>query len=101
MNLLHIPHNRGIRLVKPEQIIRVEALNNYSIIFFDKGQPLTVAKVLHWFEEVLPSAMFARVHRSHLVNKMYMQEISGTNYGTLVLNNGDKISMSWRKKLMV
>jgi two-component system, LytTR family, response regulator len=62
---------------------------------------MVVAKVLHWFEDMLPRAMFARVHRSHLVNKMYMQEISGTNYGVLLLNNGDGVAISRRKKLLM
>jgi two-component system, LytTR family, response regulator len=101
MNLIHLPHERGIRLVQAEQIIRVEALSNYSTIHFASGRPMVVAKVLHWFEEQLPPAMFARVHRSHLVNKMFMQEINGANYSSLLLNNGETIAISRRKKWLV
>ena len=101
MQLINIPHNRGIRLVRAEQIIRVEGLSNYSKIFFTTGQPMTVAKVLHWFEDHLPSQMFARVHRSHLVNKMFMQEINGLNYSNLLLTNGESIGMSRRKKTLL
>lgn len=101
MQLINIPHNRGIRLVPAEQIIRVEGLGNYSKIFFASGQPLIVAKVLHWFENILPPQMFARVHRSHLVNKMFMLEINGTNYSNLLLTNGENICMSRRKKTLL
>ncbi|MEO7312032.1 MAG: LytTR family DNA-binding domain-containing protein [Chitinophagaceae bacterium] len=101
MQLITIPHNRGIRLVQAEQIIRVEGLSNYSKIHFTTGQPLTVAKVLHWFEDHLPQQMFARVHRSHLVNKLFVQEINGANYSNLLLTNGESISMSRRKKVLL
>ena len=101
MQLITIPNNRGIRLVQAEQIIRVEGLSNYSKIFFTTGQPMTVAKVLHWFEDHLPQQMFARVHRSHLVNKMFMQEINGRDYSNLILTNGENIAMSRRKKVLL
>ncbi len=101
MQLIHIPYDRGIRLVPAEQIIRVEGLSNYSRIYFSTGHPMTVAKVLHWFEDKLPAQLFARVHRSHLVNRMFVQEINGINYSTLLLTNGETIAMSRRKKVLM
>lgn len=101
MNFIKIPFDRGIRLLQAEQIIRIEGLSSYSRIFFTTGHPMTVAKVLHWFEDQLPQQMFARVHRSHLVNKMFMYEINGSNYSNLLLTNGDTIPMSRRKKIML
>ena len=99
MELINIPYDRGIRLVEAHNIIRVEGQSNYSKIYFTSGYPLTVAKVLHWFEEKLPGEMFARVHRRHLVNKLFIHEISGAGFKTLVLINGESIAMSRRKKL--
>lgn len=101
MNLVNIPFDRGIRLVQAEQIIRIEGQSNYSKIHFATGQPMTVAKVLHWFEDHLPPQMFARVHRSHLVNKLFVQEINGLNYNNLLLTNGESIAMSRRKKVLL
>ncbi len=98
MNILNIPYDRGVRLVRAEHIIRVEALSNYSKIYFATGHPMTIAKVLHWFEDRLPVQMFARVHRSHLVNKMFVQETNGRNAKNLLLINGENIIMSRRKK---
>jgi len=59
---------------------------------------MTVAKVLHWFQDNLPSQMFARVHRSHLVNKLFMLQINGTKHKMLLLNNGESIAISRRKR---
>ena len=97
MNLFNIPFVGGIRLVQPENIIRIEALSNYSKIYFSNAKPMTVAKVLHWFEDQLPQQMFARVHRSHLVNKMFMSQVNGGKHKTLVLNNGESMEVSRRK----
>ena len=50
MNLIQIPFDRGIRMVQAEKIIRIESLSNYSKIFIVSGYPITVAKMLQWFE---------------------------------------------------
>ena len=97
MNLFNIPYVGGIRFVLPENIIRIEASSNYSKIYFSNAKPMIVAKVLHWFEDQLPQQMFARVHRSHLVNKMFMLQLNGAKNKMLLLNNGESIAVSRRK----
>ena len=97
MNLFNIPYVGGIRFVLPENIIRIEASSNYSKIYFSNAKPMIVAKVLHWFEDQLPQQMFARVHRSHLVNKMFMLQVNGAKNKMLLLNNGESIAVSRRK----
>jgi DNA-binding LytR/AlgR family response regulator len=57
-----------------------------------------VAKVLHWFEDTLPVDMFARVHRSHLVNRMFVESVNGKHTEKLLLLNGEIITISRRKK---
>lgn len=98
LDYIKIPHDRGVRMILPDQIIRVEALSNYSKIFFSTGSHMTVAKVLQWFHLRLPEQMFTRVHRSHLVNKMFIDSIQGRKLNTIVLRNGETIVMSRRKK---
>lgn len=99
MSLLMIPYDRGIRIARYDEIIRVQGMSNYSKIYFTRGAPMVVAKVLHWFEESLPCEMFARIHKSHLVNKRYVKEIKGAGYRSLLLSNGDLVVMSRRMKL--
>ena len=97
MHLLRIPYDRGVLLVPPQQIIRIESMSNYSKIFFTGHRPMVVAKVLCWFQERLPQQMFARVHRSHLVNRLFVKETDANNI--ILLSNGEKIAMSRRKKM--
>ncbi len=81
-----------------EQIIRIEASSNYSCVYFADGKKLVVSKILYWFEERLPAATFARVHRSHLINTDFISEIKENKPCSLLLNNGDRIELSRRKK---
>jgi two-component system LytT family response regulator len=100
MKLIKIPgldKNFGIAA---EEIMRVQAISNYSRIYFADGKIVTVAKVLHWFQDELPVDMFARVHRSHLVNRMFVEKINKAQSGNLVLLNGESITISRRKRML-
>lgn len=99
MKQLLIPTNKGLKAVMAENIIRVEASSSYCKIYFDNEYPLTVAKVLHWFEEQLPYDYFYRIHRTHIVNRLFISEISGDS--KLTLRNGDQLQVSRRKKNVV
>ena len=99
MNLFVIPGIKKSIEVTAEEIIRVEAISNYSRIYLSNGKNIIAAKVLHWFEDTLPTGMFTRVHRSHLVNKLFVQQINGTQSKSLLLYNGESIAISRRKRL--
>ena len=95
---LAIPLIKYQLTVDAEQIIRIEASSNYSCIYFSDGKKLLVSKILYWFEERLPAETFVRVHRSHLINTGYISEITEHKPYSLLLNNGDRIELSRRKK---
>ena len=99
MNKIIIPTNKGLEVVMYENIIRIEANSNYCRVFFDNARPLTVAKLLHWFEGRLSEEYFYRIHRTHIVNRMFIAGISDDNKLTLV--NGEQIQWSRRKKNIV
>ena len=96
MKYILIPTNKGTKSVLEENIIRIEASSNYCKIFFNNERPLVVAKVLHWFQDNLQEEMFCRIHRTHLVNRMYVSEIMESCM--LKLSNGDMVQISRRKK---
>ncbi|HMO61934.1 MAG TPA: LytTR family DNA-binding domain-containing protein [Ferruginibacter sp.] len=96
MKQFFIPTNKGIKPVAEEAIIRVEASSNYCRIFFINEKPLVVAKVLHWFEENLPTDTFCRIHRTHLVNRQHITCIEANS--RLTLANGDVVQVSRRRK---
>ncbi|MEI2737766.1 MAG: LytTR family DNA-binding domain-containing protein [Chitinophagaceae bacterium] len=93
---VYIPTNKGVKEVMTDNIIRVEANSNYSKIYFNNAYPLTVAKVLQWFEDKLPDNSFCRIHRGHIVNRRFIESLSDDN--KLLLANGEQLQVSKRKK---
>ena len=101
MSSISIPTNKGISHLCLQNIIRIQSISNYSKIYFaDNSYPLTVAKVLHWFEDNLPAEMFLRTHRTHLVNRQHIIHVLLSAH-TMQLSNGEKINISKRKKQWV
>lgn len=86
---------------QPENIIRIEARGNYCKIYLTTGYPVTVAKVLQWFQVNLPAQMFSRVHRSHLVNSDFIEQIAMDKQSSVLLRNGERIMISRRKKALL
>jgi two-component system LytT family response regulator len=101
MNSIALSTSKGISLLCLQNIIRIQGCSNYSKIFFaDNSYPLTVAKVLHWFEDNLPVEMFLRTHRTHLVNRQHIINVLLSTH-TMQLSNGEKINISKRRKQWV
>ncbi len=90
--------SRGIVTVSAQQIIRIQAISNYSKLFFDNGKSLVVAKVLRWFEEQEILVPFVRIHRSHLLNLQYIKSYSGDKEGLISLHTGETFLVAKRKK---
>ena len=88
-------HAENKKILMPvADIIRIEAVNNYSRIYLSNGNTIVVAKVLHLLQDLLPETMFVRVHRSHLINKLFVQSVKGSNCKRLLMNNGEFIGVS-------
>ncbi len=100
--LLMLHTCNGIDAIDVHTIIRIEAVSNYSKLFFSDGKSLVVAKVLRWFEEYFSAFNgeenknnFIPTHRTHLVNKNFIRRYSN---GKIELYNHQCINVSRRKK---
>lgn len=91
-----IPTNKGGKTVSLEHIIRVQANSNYCKIYFSNDYPLTVAKVLLWFEHQLPSDFFCRIHRTHIINRSFVSNTQSSHL--LKLITGETFQISRRKR---
>jgi len=93
---LAISSSEGIFFYNPNQIIRLEAESNYTRFFFTDKKPLIVAKTLGEYEEMLSPHGFLRTHRTHLVNKTYVQSYMPD--GFLLMKDNSKVEISRRRK---
>lgn len=84
---------------QPAHILRVEALSNYSKIYFsNRPSALVLSVTLMRIEEQLPAASFLRIHRSHLINKSYIKQVTGGGAKVVELQTGELIAVSRRKQ---
>lgn len=80
-------------------IIRIEAISNYSKVYFTDGKTMVVSKILRWFEEQLASGTFIRTHRTHLINRNFISCYVNGMGGRVKLLNGEWIDVSKRKRM--
>ncbi len=93
-----LPTCKGTEYIIAANIIRIEAISNYSKLYFSNGKTLVVAKVLRWFEEKLGQQGFIRTHRTHLVNGAYIHNYNCQDKGSIRLQNGELLQLAKRKK---
>jgi two-component system LytT family response regulator len=101
MQLLRKPRRISISTFEPNNILRVQAQSNYCKIYFIDGcKTVVISKVLNLVQQKLPPEMFIRVHKSHLINRQYIKQVSGTHTKTAELVNGESFVFSRRRKAM-
>jgi two-component system, LytTR family, response regulator len=94
---IHINTTSGPHELLISSIVRIEGSSSYSKIFFaGKLYPLLASKVLHWFEDNLYDKSFIRTHKSHLVNRQYIQRFCRDSR-QVELQSGETIAVSKRK----
>jgi two-component system, LytTR family, response regulator len=92
---LAVATTEGTHFVPLNDLLRVEAMSNYSRIFVRNGKPILVSKTLKDLEESLPANIFLRVHKSHLVNLLHIKNLLPEQ--RLGLSNGDVVEVSRRR----
>ncbi len=97
-NKIAVPVSDGFEFMVIKNILRIESSSSYSRIFFVDGKSILVTKLLKDFEDILTSYHFFRVHNSHLINLKYIKKYLRGAGGQVLMDNGDLIDVSRRKK---
>ena len=96
--LISISLSDGIEFIQIKNIIRIKSGSNYSTLYMTSERPLVVSKLFKDFEEMLLGYRFYRVHNSHLINLSLMSRYMKGEGGQIIMQNGDVIDVSRRKK---
>jgi len=90
--------NDQIKKIPLNQIIRIEASSNYSLIYTTfQSKPILFAKSLKYFVDKIDSPQFIRPHNSHFVNKSFIQSYSKGQHACIILKDGIQISIARRR----
>jgi len=93
---LALPTKEGVHFLLPADIIRCEALGNYTRFYVTSGKNYLISKTLGEYDTLLASQNFIRTHKSHLVNKKFISFID--HDGFAVLKDNSKVEVSRRRK---
>jgi two-component system LytT family response regulator len=93
---LALASTEGTYFVVPSDIIRCEGDNNYSRFIFREGKPFLVSRTLKEYDELLSEHGFIRVHKSHLVNRAFVQRYD--REGNLWMSDGSHVPVSRRNR---
>lgn len=89
-----INHAKGFKIVDPSDIIYLEGEGNYTKIFFSDGSQYIDTRSLGIYEDILDSKKFFRIHKSHIVNILYVNEFLNNEGSFVIMKNGTKLAIS-------
>lgn len=88
----------GLTFLLLENILYLKADGSYTHFITTDNKKITVTKKIADFERLEQMGSFLRIHRSHLINYNRIQKIMKQDGGTVVMDNGDMLSISTDKK---
>ena len=93
-----LPTTEGFSFVKRDDIMRCEASGNYTIFYLKNKTKYIITKTLKYYEEMLTEFGFFRVHKSHLINLIYVQKFIRGKQGYVQMIDNRNIEVSTRKR---
>lgn len=88
----------GFRILNSKNIVRIEAQGYSSQFILDSGEKVYSRRPLTEFEHLLTENGFFRTHKSHLINIAYVKSYSNKEGDSVVMQNGDMVSISRRRR---
>ena len=85
----------GTFFYKLEDIVRCKGEENYTRLFFSKQKPVLASKTLREYEELLAAHGFLRIHKSHLVNRLFVKKVFPIR--RLLLTDGTELEIAKRR----
>ncbi len=89
---------KAIYVIKVSDIAYLQAEGVYTHFFIGNGEKVMVSKNIKEYEELLEGFGFMRVHNTYLVNLNRIVRFDKTDGGSLVLDGGQTVPVSSRKK---
>jgi len=93
-----IPTITGLIFVPVQDILRFEAKGNYTTIYLAGGEPIVATRTVKDYEDVLPEAIFCRIHNSHIINLSRIQKYQKGRGGSVIMEDGSVIEVASRRR---
>ncbi len=93
---LALPTSQGTFFYNPSDIIRLEGEGNYTKFFFTNNKTLLTSRTMKDYEEILADHGFIRIHKSHIINRHHVVNLTAD--GVLVLSDNARVEISRRRR---
>ena len=84
----------GIELVPYEDIVYLKSDSNYCVLYLAGNRKKVASKTLKYFDEILPSSQFFRIHKSYIINIQQVRKYLKRDGGELLMSNNDVLPVS-------
>lgn len=89
-----INHAKGFKIVDPNDFMYLEGEGNYTSIIFVDGSKYVDTKSIGVYEDILDPKIFFRIHKSHIVNILYVKEFLKDDGHFIVMKNNTRLAIS-------
>ena len=89
-----INHAKGFKIVDPNDFMYLEGEGNYTSIIFVDNTKYVDTKSIGVYEDILDPQHFFRIHKSHIVNILYVKEFLNDNGHFVVMKNDSRLAIS-------
>lgn len=98
LNKVIIPTIDGFEVVKTNQIVFIQADDNFSILYLDDGEKYMACRKLKFYEQNLNPFGFVRIHRSTIINVDKVKAYQKGRGGVVIMENGKELDVSQSRK---
>lgn len=89
-----INHAKGFKIVDPNDFMYLEGEGNYTSIIFVDGSKYVDTKSIGIYEDMLDPQRFFRIHKSHIVNVLFVKEYLSEGGHFVVMKDNTKLTIS-------
>jgi two-component system, LytTR family, response regulator len=93
-----VPTVDGLIFINLKEVVRLEAKNSYTQIILDNGNIVTATRTIKDYEDILPEALFCRIHNSHIINLFKIEKYNKGRGGYVTLEDGSTIEVASRRR---
>ncbi len=93
-----LPTVDGIVFLNVADIIRCEANGNYTYFYLDNKDKVIASKNIKEYEDILPAAIFCRIHNSHIINLNRVKKYHKGRGGYLIMEDGSNLEVASRRR---
>ncbi|MFT5581014.1 MAG: two-component system LytT family response regulator [Psychromonas sp.] len=93
-NRIAISHTKGLKIVEDDTIINLEASGNCTMLHFADGSRYLDTRTLKVYENLLNPHKFFRIHKSHIINLMFLTDYMNEDGHFAQMKTGERIPVA-------